>query len=150
MAMVLDMATEMALAAEMATAMALETAWVRLEFQDIRIEHYKINAPSFSASHAKDLLKFGKEISGPILVHCAWGLSRSPGCAFLLAAQAYGPGYEDEAANAIKSYGTRLGCPNSIIVRIGDEILARNGALKQAWEKKWNDGKSFSWDVIRL
>jgi predicted protein tyrosine phosphatase len=127
---------------------------LRLEFDDIRLETPEVEllligggvtAP-FDEAMARELLAFGKKIQGPVLVHCAMGLARSPGCALLLAAQALGPGREDDAANAICTYSPRTaGVPNSLVVHVGDRVLGRDGALRRAWERKWNAGQPFAW-----
>lgn len=128
---------------------------LRIEFEDICMDLLRTldrdgdRAPRalFSAEIAHELLDFGRARQGPILVHCAGGLSRSPACALLLAAQAAGPGREAIAADSIVRYGGGGFHPNSLIVHIGDAVLGRGGALCRIWEQRWHEGHPFDWTM---
>jgi len=63
-----------------------------------------------------------------ILVSCDYGASRSPGLAYVLLADQYGSGHEAEALRTVLAI--RSGAvPNSLVVKLGDQLLNRQGAL---------------------
>lgn len=118
--------------------------FVRLEFHDVsisRAERMRIEDPKRLAKKTlcdralvATLLAFDDDRPGHILVHCTAGASRSPACALLLNAQQLGLGHELEAAQMTD---IRPCYPNSLVVRLGDELLGCNGALCKAWERVW-------------
>lgn len=65
-----------------------------------------------------------------VLVHCHAGISRSTASAVLLMVRG-NPGREDAAFDALKRIRPRC-WPNTRILRLGDEILGRKGAIMEA------------------
>lgn len=63
-----------------------------------------------------------------ILVSCDHGASRSPALAYVLMADQFGPGREAEAFGALLDIRP-VAVPNGLVVRLGDRLLQRNGAL---------------------
>jgi len=63
-----------------------------------------------------------------LLVSCDYGASRSPALAYVLQADHFGPGREAEALREIIAIRPEA-VPNSLVVRLGDQLLARQGAL---------------------
>ncbi|MGH7028272.1 tyrosine phosphatase family protein [Brevundimonas sp.] len=74
--------------------------------------------------------------AGSLLVHCFHGVGRSAAVAFAIMADRLGPGAERQALEqllAIRPQST----PNVVVVKLADDILARNGQLVAAviaWE----------------
>lgn len=65
-----------------------------------------------------------------LLVTCDYGASRSPALAYVLLADQLGPGREAEALREIIAIRPEA-VPNVQVVRLGDQLLARQGALIQ-------------------
>jgi predicted protein tyrosine phosphatase len=63
-----------------------------------------------------------------ILVSCDQGASRSPALAYLFIADQLGPGREAEAFRVTLDVRS-VAVPNGLVVRLGDTVLHRNGAL---------------------
>lgn len=63
-----------------------------------------------------------------LLVACDYGASRSPAIAYILLADLYGPGREAEAFNTLLAIRPEA-VPNSMVVKLGDILLDRKGAL---------------------
>lgn len=125
---------------------------LRLEFDDITLQMLQRLSPhtvrSFTLvtrDHIEQLLRFGKDAGEHAMIHCAAGFSRSSGCALVMAAERTGPGNELEAASLFRRYDrTGIG-PNTLVVRMGDEVLGRKGDLCRAWERIYHGGKPIDW-----
>jgi len=80
------------------------------------------------------LLRFGETLTRDdvrhLLVHCHAGVSRSTAAAAILMAQ-HNPGRETEAFERIAEIRPRS-WPNSLLVRMADDVLDRRGALTAA------------------
>jgi predicted protein tyrosine phosphatase len=63
-----------------------------------------------------------------ILVSCDYGASRSPALAYLFIADELGVGHEAEAFSLMLAIRP-LAVPNELVVRLGDTLLRRGGAL---------------------
>ena len=63
-----------------------------------------------------------------LLVTCDYGASRSPALAYVLQADHFGPGREAEALREIIAIRPEA-VPNLLVVRLGDQLLARQGAM---------------------
>ena len=74
--------------------------------------------------------------AGSLRVHCFHGVGRSAAVALAIMADRLGPGAEREALEqllAVRPQST----PNAVVVKLADEVLARNGQLieaMKAWE----------------
>jgi len=66
-----------------------------------------------------------------ILFHCDQGASRSPAVALVCLAAALGAGKESKALEEVFSVRPEA-IPNQYVVRLGDELLSRNGRLVHA------------------
>ena len=84
--------------------------------------------------HVARILELGErwraEPPRHLLVHCHAGVSRSTATAVMLMAQ-HNPGREREAFAVLDSI-RRPAWPNSLMVRLADDMLGRNGALIEA------------------
>ena len=85
--------------------------------------------------HIEQLIAFGRNWSGeaPMLVHCWAGVSRSTAAAYILLCDRLGPGCEQEVADALR-FRAPHAFPNSLMVRLADEALARKGQMVRAIE----------------
>ena len=69
-----------------------------------------------------------------LLIHCAAGISRSTAIAFAALCHHAGPGNETACFQAVREIRP-CAYPNSLIVRIADDILGRKGAMIEANEE---------------
>lgn len=65
-----------------------------------------------------------------LLVSCDYGASRSPALAYVLQADHFGPGREAEALREIIAIRPEA-VPNLLVVKLGDQLMARQGALME-------------------
>jgi predicted protein tyrosine phosphatase len=115
-------------------------AHLQVRFHDVEApdEAHLFVAQAPTREDVEEVLRFGEERlrdadRGPVhvLVHCFGGVARSPGAAIALAAQALGPGREDEAVDLIVKSRARA-VPNGLVVKHADDLLDRGGALLRA------------------
>jgi predicted protein tyrosine phosphatase len=85
------------------------------------------------ASHIEDLLSFieGWESSAPLLIHCRAGISRSTAAAFI-AACFLNPDTDERAIAGELRRASPLARPNSVLVRLADIAMSRNGRMYDA------------------
>ena len=97
-------------------------------FDDVLEGATETGAPG--SEHVRDILDFGCQLTlgDSFLVQCLMGISRSSACAFAIACQHAGAGYEQEVLKRLvkKHPGIR---PNPRIAQIADDLLGRNGAM---------------------
>jgi predicted protein tyrosine phosphatase len=79
------------------------------------------------------LLAFGAgwRKDGPLLVHCWFGISRSPAAAFILLCAADPARPEREIALALR-HAAPEASPNRLLVALADDRLGREGRMRQA------------------
>ena len=104
---------------------------LRLALNDVADEWEGETPPA--AHHIEKLIAFGRDWSGelPILVHCWAGISRSTAAAYILLCDRLGPGSEADIAIALR-YRAPHACPNSLMIRLADEMLNRDGRMVRA------------------
>jgi predicted protein tyrosine phosphatase len=125
--------------------------WLFIQVRDAEDE--KEGAPTITEARA--LLEFYESISARIdrsrfrlLLHCHAGISRSPAAAMILLARHLGPGRELEAAAEV--FRVRpAACPNLALLRAGDELLNRQGALVAAAKEAAAEDTLGSWLSFR-
>ena len=102
----------------------------RFSFNDITEPRPGLVAPSAAMIGA--LLDFGRGWDGarPLLVHCWAGISRSCAAAFVLACDR-NPGRERAIAAELRSRAP-FATPNRLMVRLADDLLARDGRMVAA------------------
>jgi predicted protein tyrosine phosphatase len=103
---------------------------VRLAFHDIVEPMPGLTAPDRDMMQA--VLDFGRN-SGPeqsLLIHCWAGISRSSAAAFIIACDR-NPGFEHDIANELRRRAPFV-TPNRLMVRLADELLARDGRMIEA------------------
>jgi predicted protein tyrosine phosphatase len=85
--------------------------------------------------HVLHLLEFSRawDAKAPILVHCWAGISRSMAAAFAILCDRLGAGSEDFVAQTIRAHAPHAD-PNRLIVRLADDMLARQGCMVRAVE----------------
>jgi predicted protein tyrosine phosphatase len=104
---------------------------LRLALNDVA-EEWESDAPP-CVHHIEKLVSFGRQwdAGSPILVHCWAGISRSTAAAYILLCDRMGPGTEAGIAMALR-YRAPHACPNSLMIRLADKVLNRNGRMIQA------------------
>ena len=105
---------------------------VRFSFNDITEPRPGLLAPS--AGMIGELLDFGRGWDGahPLLIHCWAGISRSCAAAFVLACDR-NPGRERMIADELRRRAP-FATPNRLMVRLADDLLARDGRMVAAIE----------------
>jgi predicted protein tyrosine phosphatase len=101
---------------------------LRLIMNDIDRPAEGLIAPE--AAHVERLVAFlGRwDHHGPLLIHCLAGISRSPAAVFI-ALCALNPGSgEGELALRLRE-GCPAAKPNRLLIRLGDEVLGRDGRM---------------------
>ena len=83
--------------------------------------------------HVRRIVDFARQWdqSSPLLVHCWFGVSRSPAAA-LIAALAVKPELNDHALARSLRKASPQASPNHLLVEIGDRLLGREGRLIEA------------------
>lgn len=84
-------------------------------------------------AHVARLIDFARswDQKNPLLIHCWFGVSRSPAAA-ILSSLAISPEQDDfELANRLRE-ASPSATPNRRIIEIGDRLLGRGGKLSQA------------------
>ena len=106
---------------------------VRLAFHDIVEPMPGLTLPDRGTMQA--VLDFGRnaEPQRPLLIHCWAGISRSSAAAFVIACDR-NPGFERAIANELRGRAPFV-TPNRLMVRLADELLARDGRMIEAIEK---------------
>ena len=74
-----------------------------------------------------------RDVSGVLLCQCQGGISRSPAVALLCLATWTGPGHERACAEQVLRVRPSA-LPHLDLVRFGDQLLGRSGALTEALE----------------
>jgi predicted protein tyrosine phosphatase len=87
------------------------------------------------AQHVQRLLDFVSDWDRqePIVIHCFAGISRSTAAAFILLCSLAEHRDELEIARALRAASV-YAYPNRLLVRLGDELLGRNGRMIDAVE----------------
>jgi predicted protein tyrosine phosphatase len=102
-----------------------------LRFHDIPAPAEGLTPPD--AVMVDQLLAFGAawREPGPLLVHCWFGISRSPAAAYILACAADPSRAEAEIAGALRRAAPEA-TPNPLLVRLADARLGREGRMVEA------------------
>lgn len=104
---------------------------LKVGINDINFDTQGLVSPE--ETHVANVLEFARswDQAHPLLIHCWFGVSRSPAAA-LLAMLAVAPDQDDfELANRLRK-ASPSATPNRRIVEIGDKLLNRGGKLSQA------------------
>ncbi|MCO6186578.1 tyrosine phosphatase family protein [Rhizobium sp. L1K21] len=102
-----------------------------LGVNDISDEQDGLIAPQ--ELHVRKIIDFAREWDqgSPLLVHCWFGVSRSPAAA-LIAALAVKPELDDLDLAQVLRKASPQASPNTRLIAIGDQLLGRGGKLIQA------------------
>lgn len=102
-------------------------------------------------SHVDTLLDFvGRWAqSGPMVIHCFAGISRSTATAFIAACAIAPNRSEIQIATALRR-ASRTATPNARLVALADERLARNGRMVAAIQAIGRGGTAFEGEPFRL
>ncbi|WP_213741459.1 tyrosine protein phosphatase [Bradyrhizobium sp. dw_411] len=106
---------------------------VRLAFHDVVEPMPGLTLPDHDTMQA--VLDFGRqhEPQRPLLIHCWAGISRSSAAAFVIACDR-NPGFERDVADELRRRAP-FATPNRLMVRLADDLLARDGRMIEAIEK---------------
>ncbi|MEQ8479393.1 MAG: tyrosine phosphatase family protein [Hoeflea sp.] len=107
---------------------------LKLGVNDISGEMDGLIAPA--KTHVERIIDFAESWnrSAPLVIHCWFGISRSPAAALITALALAPDQEEDELAARLRSASPFV-TPNPRLIAIGDEILGRNGKLVRAVER---------------
>ncbi len=104
-----------------------------LRFNDIVEPRPNLVTPN--ATHIDSLLRFAEawQKSGEkrLLIHCWFGISRSPAAAFIVAVHLQPGKIEQEIAGQLRSLAPTA-TPNAMMIAIADDIMLRNGRMVEA------------------
>jgi predicted protein tyrosine phosphatase len=102
-----------------------------LRFHDISAPQDGLSPPD--EAMIAGLLDFGSDWDGaaPLLVHCWFGISRSPAAAFILLCQWHPQVPEIEIARAVRR-AMPFASPNRLMVALADARLERDGRMVEA------------------
>jgi predicted protein tyrosine phosphatase len=106
---------------------------VRLAFHDIVEPMPDLTAPDRDMMQA--VLDFGRHTKPQraLLIHCWAGISRSSAAAFAIACDR-NPGFERDIASELRRRAPFV-TPNRLMVRLADDLLARQGRMVEAIDK---------------
>lgn len=101
---------------------------LRLVMNDIDRPAEGLIAPR--AAHIEELLAFleGWDRQRPLLIHCHAGISRSPAAVFIALCRLRPRTPERELAERLRATSAAAK-PNRLLVRLGDEVLGRQGRM---------------------
>jgi predicted protein tyrosine phosphatase len=107
------------------------TRGLALRFHDIAAPQEGLSAPDDAT--IADLLDFGSgwDGAGPLLIHCWFGISRSPAAALILLCHLHPHIPEFEIARALRR-AMPFASPNSLMVALADKRLGRDGRMVEA------------------
>jgi predicted protein tyrosine phosphatase len=124
----------------------------------LRLTLHDINEPLEGYTHpepwhVEEILGFvaGWDRSGPLLIHCYAGISRSTAAAFTAMCALHPRADEAELARELRSHSA-VASPNRRMVAIADELLGRDGRMVEAVSAIGRgadafEGVIFSWPV---
>ena len=127
-------------------------AFVEIAFNDVVDE--TVMAPGIvppAVEHVEALLDIARGWDGaaPLLIHCWFGISRSPAAAFSIAC-ALSPGRAPgDIAGALRA-ASPSATPNARLVRVADDHLGREGAMVSAIRDIGRGGEASEGDLFEL
>ena len=104
---------------------------LKIGINDINFNREGLVSPE--EKHVSNIIEFARawDQKNPLLIHCWFGISRSPAAA-LISTLANEPDQDDfELANRLRE-ASFSATPNRRIIEIGDTLLGRNGKLSRA------------------
>ncbi len=106
---------------------------LRLAVNDIAEPNDMLVTPG--EGHISELIGFVRswDQRSPMLLHCWAGISRSTAAAFIALCALNEDHPEDELARLVRARGSHAH-PNRLMVRIADDLLGRNGRMREAVE----------------
>ena len=120
-----------------------------LRFNDITEPREGLVAPHADLIHR--LLAFEADLpqEATLLLHCYAGISRSPAAAYILACARSGPGQEETLSQGLRALSPEC-TPNSLMVRLADDILQRGGEMVRAVEAIGRGAEAFEGSTVTL
>lgn len=104
---------------------------LKMSFHDIAAASDGLEPPGLG--HVETLLKFvrGWDQSTPMLIHCWAGVSRSTAAAYITHCALRPRADERELAKALRA-ASPMATPNAMMVAFADDLLGRDGRMRQA------------------
>lgn len=104
---------------------------LKLAINDVVDEIQEMAPPR--RDHIARLVEFGHgwDANSPMLIHCWAGVSRSMAAAYVILCERAGPGRELEVAQTLREHAPHA-YPNSLMIRLADSVLRRNGQMVAA------------------
>ncbi|MHC5306775.1 tyrosine phosphatase family protein [Bartonella sp. LJL80] len=102
-----------------------------LGFNDITEPQEGLVTPS--NEHIREILSIANQWrrDHPLLIHCFMGISRSTASAYIVACALSPATSESEIANLLRQNAPSA-TPNKLMVSLADDLLGRNGRMRQA------------------
>lgn len=126
---------------------------LRLTFHDIVEPLEGMQAPM--REHVEQIIGFVEDWdqSGPLLIHCWAGISRSTASAFTAMCLLNPQEDEFDLAQELRSHSP-VATPNRRMVGFADDILGRRGRMVEAIDSIGRgadafEGKIFGWNIVR-
>lgn len=122
---------------------------LKLGLNDIDSETEGLVLPD--EAHVAEIITFARawDQTAPLLVHCWFGISRSPAAA-LIAALAVRPEFDDADLARRLRRASPFVTPNRRLVEIGDRLLGRGGRLISAVAAIGRGAETDRGDIVRL
>lgn len=129
-------------------------AHLRLSLNDITVEKDGLIAPALE--HISLLTQFidswgsmSLTDKGPLFIHCYAGISRSPAASFTALCMLNPDVDERNLARALRSVN-RAATPNPMMIKLADELLARDGRMVSAIEQIGRGENAWEGEVFPL
>lgn len=120
---------------------------LRLTFDDVERDLPRFGYAACTPEDIAALAAFLEHAPGPLLIHCAAGVSRSSAAGLIRCAIRLGPGREREAVAVLDAAITEARLlrlrtaesihPNRRMIGLADRLLGREGALIAAHRARW-------------
>lgn len=122
---------------------------LKLAVNDIISDQPGLVAPR--PEHIDQLLSFVRRWnrSGPLVIHCLAGISRSSAAAFITLCEINSGVSEFTIARSVRA-ASRTATPNSRMVQLADKVLGRDGRMIEAIESIGNGVATFSGEPFSL
>ena len=104
-----------------------------------------------ASEHVAAIIDLARDAERPLLIHCWFGVSRSPAAALIAAAALQPQRSERELTDELRALAP-YATPNARMIALADEALGRGGRLAEAVAAigrgaETAEGVPFAWDI---